>query len=82
MYFLLTKSLVDNPIYMLLLFGILFYFTLVGYIFFWLTDYFHIAIGMNKLLSMGTFLCLLLFAIVLGLVCGGKVGDHFVNFNI
>jgi hypothetical protein len=72
----------SNSVFLLILVSNLFYFLLVGYIFFWLTDYFEIVYGLSKILSMILFVSFNVFAIVLGLNLGGYVGDAFVFYFI
>ena len=55
----------------------------MGYIFFWLTNYLEIVILLTKIEAMSTFVFLLITAILLGIVIGGKLADLFVkNYNL
>jgi MFS family permease len=74
----IIKSLAKNKIYICMLLCNLFYYMLVGYVFFWLTTYIHDTFGIAQGYAMMSFVFLLFFSIVAGLVCGGMIADRFV----
>ena len=61
--------------------SVLAYFILVGYIMFWLTDFFKVVYELSPLVSMIVFLTVLITGVVLGLLVGGYIADQFVKYN-